>query len=80
MVVGAGSNIKTKCVMWDTGNAVGEMVGHQKTVLSVAYRATETLQNLHGRRRFKCVFYKGPPFKLDHSCTEHTNYVNQVCY
>ena len=28
------ANVKTKkCVMWDTGNAVGEMVGHQKTVL-----------------------------------------------
>ena len=80
VVVGAGSNIKTKCVMWDTGNAVGEMVGHQKTVLSVAYRQQRPFRIFTGGEDFKCVFYKGPPFKLDHSCTEHSNYVNQVTY
>ena len=80
VVVGAGSNVKAKCVMWDTGNAVGEMVGHQKTVLSVAYRQQRPFRIFTGGEDFKCVFYKGPPFKLDHSCSEHTNYVNQVCY
>ena len=63
VVVGAGSNIKTKCVMWDTGNAVGEMVGHQKTVLSVAYRQQRPFRIFTGGEDFKCVFYKGPPFK-----------------
>jgi WD40 repeat protein len=80
VAVGAGSNIKAKCIMWDTGNGVGEMVGHQKTVLSVAYRQQRPFRIFTGSEDFKCVFYKGPPFKLDHSCTEHSNYVNAVAY
>ena len=31
-------------------------------------------------RTLNAFFTRARPFKLDHSCTEHTNYVNQVCY
>mmetsp|Transcript_2155 Transcript_2155/g.6584 ORF Transcript_2155/g.6584 Transcript_2155/m.6584 type:complete len:636 (+) Transcript_2155:548-2455(+) len=79
-VVGDGATLRCKCVMWDTGNGIGEMVGHQKKVITVAYRQQRPFRIMTGSEDFKCVFYKGPPFKLDHSCTEHGNYVNCVCY
>mmetsp|Transcript_28316 Transcript_28316/g.84777 ORF Transcript_28316/g.84777 Transcript_28316/m.84777 type:complete len:609 (+) Transcript_28316:152-1978(+) len=80
VVVGDGKGVLSKCVMWDTGNGVGEMVGHQKKVITVAYRQSRPFRIVTGSEDFKCVFYKGPPFKLDHSLADHTNYVNCVRY
>ncbi|KAH8074580.1 hypothetical protein JL721_2147 [Aureococcus anophagefferens] len=66
VVVGDGKGVVAKCVMWDTGNAAGEMA--------------RPFRIMTGSEDFKCAFYKGPPFKLDHTCAEHKNYVNKVAY
>jgi len=79
-VVGDGKGIVAKCITWDTGNAVGEMVGHNKKVLSCAFRPSRPMRIVTGAEDFRIVFYKGPPFKMDHSCTDHKNYVNCVRY
>lgn len=79
-VVGDGKGVVSKTVMWDTGNSVGEMVGHQKKAITVAYRQDRPFRIMTGSEDFRVVFYKGPPFKMDHSCAEHKNYVNCVRY
>lgn len=80
VAVGEGTEIMAKCFMWDTGNSVGEMVGHHKRILSVAYKPNRPFRIATCAEDFRTLFYSGPPFKLDHSNTNHTNFVNCVRY
>ena len=81
VVAGDGSGILVKCITWDTGNSAGEMVGHTKKVLSVAYRPARPYRIMSGGEDMKPQFFAGPPFKLDHSMTTvHSNFVNCVRY
>eukprot|EP00601_Ochromonadales_sp_CCMP2298_P032719 CAMPEP_0173363484 /NCGR_PEP_ID=MMETSP1144-20121109/22417_1 /TAXON_ID=483371 /ORGANISM="non described non described, Strain CCMP2298" /LENGTH=375 /DNA_ID=CAMNT_0014313451 /DNA_START=59 /DNA_END=1183 /DNA_ORIENTATION=+ len=79
-VGGEGSGILVKCLTWDTGNTAGEMVGHNKRVLSVAYKPSRPFRIITASEDFKTVFYAGPPFKLDHSMAAHSNFANCVRY
>eukprot|EP01032_Pedospumella_encystans_P007894 gene7894-9411_t len=79
-VCGDGTGILVKCITWDTGNTAGEMVGHNKRVLSVSYKPTRPFRILTGSEDFRTIVYAGPPFKLDHSMNSHTNFVNCVRY
>eukprot|EP01035_Chromulina_nebulosa_P021017 gene21017-27235_t len=80
VVVGEGSGMLAKCITWDTGNSVGEMVGHNKRILSVAYKPTRPFKIITGSEDMRTIFYSGPPFKLDHSNSTHSNFVNSVRY
>ena len=75
---GDGKGVVAKCVMWDTGNTVGEMVGHNKKAITCAYKPSRPFRIFTGSEDYKVFFYKGPPFKMDHSNSEHKNYVNCV--
>ena len=77
---GEGSGIMVKAFTWDTGNSVGEMVGHNKRILSVAYKPTRPFKIMTASEDSKTIFYAGPPFKLAHSNSEHTNFVTCVRY
>lgn len=79
-VVGDGKGVVSKCIMWDTGNTVGEMVGHSKKAITCAYRQVRPFRIMTGSEDFRVVFYKGPPFSMDHSVSEHKNYVNCLRY
>lgn len=79
-VCGDGSGTIVKCFVWDSGNSAGEMLGHNKRVLSIAYKPSRPFRVMSGGEDMKTVFYQGPPFKLDHSNTTHTNFVNCVRY
>lgn len=80
VVCGESGGLMVKCFQWDTGNSLGEMVGHSKKVNSVAYKPTRPFRVFTGGEDFKTVHYAGPPFKMDHSNTCHTNFVNCVRY
>ena len=80
VAAGEGSGILVKAFMWDTGNSVGEMVGHTKRILSVAYKPTRPFKIMTASEDSKTIFYAGPPFKLEHSNSSHTNFVNCVRY
>lgn len=56
------------------------MLGHNKKVLSVAYRPARPFRIMSGGEDMRCLFFAGPPFKLDHSNPTHTNFVNAVRY
>lgn len=80
VAVGEGAGMMAKCFMWDTGNSVGEMVGHNKKIRSVAYKPTRPFRIMTGSEDMRTIFYAGPPFKLDHSNDTHANFVNCVRY
>ncbi len=80
VVVGEGSGILVKCITWDTGNSAGEMLGHNKRVLSVSYKPTRPFRIMTASEDMKSLFYSGPPFKLDHSNSCHSNFANCVRY
>ncbi len=79
--VGDNNGLLVKCFTWDTGNSAGEMLGHTKRVLSVAYKQSRPYRIVTGGEDMRTLFYAGPPFKLDHSNNDvHTNFVNCVRY
>lgn len=80
VAVGDGSGILVKCFAWDTGNSAGEMLGHNKRVLSVSYKPSRPFRIMSGGEDMRCLFFAGPPFKLDHSNNTHSNFVNCVRY
>lgn len=80
VVGGDGTGVLVKCITWDTGNTVGDMTGHNKRVLSVAYKPTRPFRIMSGGEDMRAVFYEGPPFKFGHSTSAHSNFVNCVRY
>jgi WD40 repeat protein len=77
-VGGEGSGVIVKCVTWDTGNNAGEMVGHAKRVLSVSYKPSRPYRVFTSSEDMRTCYYEGPPFKLHHSNSTHSNFVNCV--
>ena len=75
-----GSGINMKTFTFDTGNSLGEMVGHIKRVNTCAYKPTRPYRVCTGSEDMKTAFFTGPPFKLSHTNAIHTNFVNCVRY
>lgn len=80
IAVGDGATSVAKVFQWDTGNSVGEIVGHRGRVLSVAYKPSRPFRIMTAGEDFLCCIYSGPPFKLDKSSNFHTNFVNCIRY
>lgn len=78
VAVGDGSPLSVKVFTWDTGNSAGECVGHSKRVLSCAYKPSRPFRIFTASEDMKTIFYAGPPFKLDHSNSCHSNFVNCI--
>ena len=75
-----GGGLQMKTFTYDTGNSLGEMVGHNKRVTACAYKPTRPFKIMTGGEDLKTVFFSGPPFKMGHSNNTHTNFVNAVRY
>lgn len=80
VAVGSGGGEMAKVFMYDTGNTIGDITGHNAQINSVAYKPSRPFRIMTGGDDFKNCFYAGPPFKFDHSVTNHSNYVNCVRY
>lgn len=80
VAVGEGSGMLAKVFTWDTGNSVGEMVGHNKRVLSVSFKPSRPFRIFTGSADMRTILYTGPPFKFDHSNSSHSNTVTCVRY
>lgn len=81
IAVGEGSGMMAKCFVWDSGNSAGEMVGHNKRILSCAYKPQRPYRIMTASEDMRTCFYAGPPFKLDHSNNDaHKNFVNCTRY
>ena len=56
------------------------MVGHNKRVLSCAFKPNRPFRIVTASEDMRTIFYAGPPFKLDHSNATHSNFVNCIRY
>jgi WD40 repeat protein len=75
VVVGDGKQLSAKCFMWDTGNSVGEMIGHAKRITTVSYKPSRPFRIMTGGEDCKTCWYTGPPFKIDHTNADHAKEV-----
>ncbi|KDO24555.1 hypothetical protein SPRG_10370 [Saprolegnia parasitica CBS 223.65] len=80
VAVGDGRTLLARVFMWDTGNSIGEIAGHQKRILSVDYKPTRPFRILTASEDFNVCAFEGPPFKFKHSMQSHTNFANCVRY
>lgn len=78
VAVGEGSGQLAKVFTWDTGNSAGELVGHNKRILSVSFKSSRPFRIISGGEDMRTIFYSGPPFKFTHSNSTHSNFVNCV--
>ena len=75
-VVGDGGQVFGKCIMWDSGNQVGEISGHAKKINSCSFKSTRPFRLCTGGEDNKVNFYEGPPFKWKATCKTHDRFVN----
>jgi len=61
--VGDGKQSFGKVFMWDSGNTVGEISGHQKKLSTCDFKATRPFRIVTGGDDMTCNFFEGPPFK-----------------
>lgn len=81
VAVGDGRGVMAKAFTWDTGNSIGEMVGHQKRILAVAYKPNRPFRLMTASEDFNTCLFEGPPFKFSLKMSgNHTNYVNCIRY
>jgi len=79
IAVGAGDPNKAKVVTVDSGNSVGKIDMHSKTILSCSYRQQRPFRIATCAEDFAVNFYEGPPFKFNKSlAAEHSRYPNCV--
>lgn len=80
VAVGDGAEQKAKVFAWDTGNNVGTIDFHSKSILSVSYRQQRPFRIVTGGEDLLVNFYEGPPFKYTKKFTDHDRYPNVVRY
>jgi WD repeat-containing protein 1 (actin-interacting protein 1) len=81
VAVGDGRALMARVFMWDTGNSLGEIVGHQKRILSVDYKPSRPFRIMTASEDFNVCVFEGPPFKFKQNNNNiHSNFVNCVRY
>jgi WD40 repeat protein len=77
-VCGESSTKFANVIMWDSGNTVGEITGHSKTIMSIDFKPTRPFRVVTASEDFTVNYYEGPPFKFKESGKLHENYANCV--
>lgn len=57
------------------GSSQGEVMGHTKVVNTGCLKPTRPFRFVSAGDDCTHVFYKGPPFKFDHSCKDHDKFI-----
>lgn len=79
IAVGEGKDKFGRCFTWDSGNSVGEIMGHSGAVQAVSIRPQRPYRAVAGGDDKAVVFYQGPPFKFDKTLRgNHLNTVRDV--
>jgi len=76
LCVGGSGQVFGKVFMWDSGNSVGEVTGHAKTVNSCSFKSSRPFRLCTGGEDGVVNFFEGPPFKFKAKPKTHTNFVN----
>ncbi|CCI42667.1 unnamed protein product [Albugo candida] len=81
VVVGNSRGVMARVFVWDTGNNLGEIIGHQKRIQSVAFKPTRPFRIMTASEDFNVCIYQGPPFTYLHRNNNvHKNYANCIRY
>lgn len=79
IAVGDGKERYGHCFTADSGNKVGEIIGHTAVVNSVDIRPVRPYRAATVSDDSSLVFYNGPPFAFNFASKgNHTNFVNDV--
>ena len=75
-VIGHGQNNAYGCVInAETAAAMGEVMGHTKPVSTGCLKPTRPFRFVSAGDDATHVFYKGPPFKFEHTTRDHERFV-----
>lgn len=75
IAVGDGREQFGRCITADSGNSVGEIIGHSKSVNAVAMKAQRPFRAATVGDDSNMVFYHGTPYKFKEKSTVHKNFV-----
>ncbi|KAI3659976.1 hypothetical protein MP638_000024 [Amoeboaphelidium occidentale] len=78
IVGGDGKERYGHAIAYDTGNSVGEIVGHNKVINSVDIRVNRPFKAVTCSDDLTVNFYAGPPYKFVKSINDHTRFVQAV--
>lgn len=79
-IVGQGQKSYGCVINAETGASLGEVVGHTGAVNTCALRVQRPFRWVTAGDDCQHVFYKGPPFKFDHTGHDHDKFIEAVRY
>lgn len=80
IAVGDGREQFGRCITADSGNSVGEILGHSKSVNAVAMKAQRPFRAATVGDDGNMVFYHGAPYKFNEKSSLHKNFVLGTAY
>ncbi|RDA90203.1 hypothetical protein CP533_0478 [Ophiocordyceps camponoti-saundersi (nom. inval.)] len=80
IAVGDGKERFGRCITADSGNSVGEIIGHSKSVNAVAMRLQRPLRAATVGDDGNVVFYHGAPYKFNDKTALHRGFVLAAAY
>ncbi|RPB00970.1 WD40 repeat-like protein [Choiromyces venosus 120613-1] len=81
IAVGNGKERFGHCITFDTGNSVGEILGHSSTINSVSIRQSRPYRAATASDDKSVVFFHGAPFKYNKTLTgHHSNFLQGVAF
>ncbi|KAJ2711071.1 WD40 repeat-like protein, partial [Coemansia spiralis] len=80
MAVGDGKDAFGHVFTYDSGNSVGSVMGHSRTINACTLRQSRPFRAVTCSDDGSCVFYHGTPYRLAKVLGEHTGFVHDVKY
>lgn len=80
IAVGDGKEQFGRCITADSGNSVGEIIGHSKSVNAVAMKPQRPFRAATVGDDGNMVFYHGAPYKFNEKSTQHKGFVLGAAY
>lgn len=80
IAVGDGREQFGRCITADSGNSVGEIIGHSKSVNAVAMKAQRPFRAATVGDDGNMIFYHGTPYKFKEKQSLHKNFALGAAY
>lgn len=80
IAVGDGREQFGRCITADSGNSVGEIIGHSKSINAVAMKAQRPFRAATVGDDGNMVFYHGAPYKFNEKVALHKGFVFGAAY
>ncbi|MES1915858.1 MAG: hypothetical protein MHM6MM_007750, partial [Cercozoa sp. M6MM] len=80
VAAGDGNEQIAKVFPWDSSSNLGQVTGHSKAILGVAFRRERPYRIVTASEDRAMNFFQGPPFKFAGSFKGHARWPNDVAY